>query len=198
MAKQDDYVRYTIRVPREIYADIEQRANTEQRSVNAEIIQRLSDSIDDRPADGFVPLKVNIEESVYNTLVADTFIYDFTLSEYVNDIFKRENNYILQYKTANEEIMDARSDIYRLEKELKELKIRESNWKNLYKSTQLSGSTFVDMLELICLNIQDSKDSVPESLNKISSKILQTVDDARRLDALADQEAHEADSDGQT
>lgn len=41
MAKQDDYARYTIRVPAHLYASIEKAAQETERSVNAEIIQRL-------------------------------------------------------------------------------------------------------------------------------------------------------------
>ena len=38
MAKQDDYVRYTIRVPSDLYARLQEAAG--EKSVNAEIITR--------------------------------------------------------------------------------------------------------------------------------------------------------------
>lgn len=46
MAKQDDYARITIRIPMEIYDQIQDAAESAQRSLNGEIIQRLSS---DRP-----------------------------------------------------------------------------------------------------------------------------------------------------
>lgn len=42
MAKQDDYARITIRIPMEIYDQIQDAAESAQRSLNGEIIQRLS------------------------------------------------------------------------------------------------------------------------------------------------------------
>lgn len=43
MARQDDYVRYTIRVPEELYAQIKAAAG--EKSVNAEIILRLESAM---------------------------------------------------------------------------------------------------------------------------------------------------------
>ncbi|MGX5708273.1 Arc family DNA-binding protein [Brucella lupini] len=45
MAKQDDYMRYTIRVPSGVYQHIQDAAESAGRSVNAEIIERLENSI---------------------------------------------------------------------------------------------------------------------------------------------------------
>ncbi|SIR06488.1 Arc-like DNA binding domain-containing protein [Rhizobium sp. RU35A] len=50
MAKQDDYSRYTIRVPRDVYAAIENSAEAANRSVNAEITARLEFSIANPPS----------------------------------------------------------------------------------------------------------------------------------------------------
>ncbi|MFB9952451.1 Arc family DNA-binding protein [Rhizobium puerariae] len=47
MAKQDDYARYTIRVPQETYSLIEKAAAEANRSVNAEIVSRLETSLTD-------------------------------------------------------------------------------------------------------------------------------------------------------
>lgn len=44
MAKQDDYIRYTIRVPADLYKSIELAAYENNRSNNAEIIARLEAS----------------------------------------------------------------------------------------------------------------------------------------------------------
>lgn len=41
MAKQSDYVRYTIRVPVDIYEHVARRADENGRSINAEITERL-------------------------------------------------------------------------------------------------------------------------------------------------------------
>lgn len=46
MAKQDDYVRYTIRVPSELYFKIQESAG--EKSINAEIVSRLAHSFDKR------------------------------------------------------------------------------------------------------------------------------------------------------
>lgn len=42
MAKQDGYVRYTIRVPAELYDQVQSAAEQANRSINAEIVERLS------------------------------------------------------------------------------------------------------------------------------------------------------------
>ncbi|NLS20090.1 Arc family DNA-binding protein [Rhizobium sp. P40RR-XXII] len=46
MAKQDDHVRYTIRVPRHVYSAIEAAADVANRSANAEIVERLTSAVD--------------------------------------------------------------------------------------------------------------------------------------------------------
>lgn len=48
MAKQDDFVRYTIRVPAALYARLQESAGV--KSVNAEIVARLEASFAPRPA----------------------------------------------------------------------------------------------------------------------------------------------------
>ena len=48
MAKQDNFVRYTIRVPAEIYDHVLAAAESNGRSVNAEIVQRLEASLTQR------------------------------------------------------------------------------------------------------------------------------------------------------
>jgi hypothetical protein len=48
MARQDDYVRYTIRVPAELYERVKEAAG--DRSVNAEIIERLDKSFQPQPS----------------------------------------------------------------------------------------------------------------------------------------------------
>lgn len=52
MAKQDEYVRYTIRVPADIYEHVSNRAEENGRSVNAEIVYRLQTTID---MDDYIP-----------------------------------------------------------------------------------------------------------------------------------------------
>lgn len=49
MAKQDDYVRYTIRVPKEIFEPLEKAAHESNRSANAEIIARLAYTVANPP-----------------------------------------------------------------------------------------------------------------------------------------------------
>jgi hypothetical protein len=46
MAKQDNYVRYTIRVPQETYSQLEKAAAGANRSANAEIVGRLEQSVE--------------------------------------------------------------------------------------------------------------------------------------------------------
>lgn len=60
MAKQDDYVRYTIRVPREVFEPIEAAAHASGRSANSEIVERLKFSIR-HSADDFSNLQEKIE-----------------------------------------------------------------------------------------------------------------------------------------
>lgn len=54
MAKQDDYVRYTIRVPSTVYDAVKEAAG--DKSVNAEIIERLK--LSQVPMETHVPAKV--------------------------------------------------------------------------------------------------------------------------------------------
>lgn len=182
MAKQDDYVRYTIRVPREIYADIEDHANAASRSVNAEIIQRLGDSIANRPGEGLVELKVNVPEKLYNDLVADTFIYDFSLSEYVNDILNREIDRNKQYKSAYEELSDAQAELHKLEHELDQLKKLHDGLKEMYKILQVTNQSFLNLLDVMCIHIEGLENKVPESLQGLAKKIAKAVHLAREVD----------------
>ena len=182
MAKQDDYVRYTIRVPREIYADIEEHANAASRSVNAEIIQRLGDSIANRPGEGLVELKVNIPEKLYNDIVADTFIYDFSFSEYVNDILRREIDHNNQYKSAYQELSDAQDHAFKLEREVEQLKNLQESLKELYKLSQVTNQSFLNLLEVMCIHIDGLGDNVPESLQSVAKKISKAVQLAREVD----------------
>ncbi|TDX77743.1 Arc-like DNA binding dprotein [Neorhizobium sp. R1-B] len=46
MAKQDDYARYTIRIPKDVYSALEEAASAANRSVNAEIVERLSYAVE--------------------------------------------------------------------------------------------------------------------------------------------------------
>jgi hypothetical protein len=47
MAKQDDYVRITIRIPKGVHAALAEKCEGEAHSLNAEIVQRLVRSIDE-------------------------------------------------------------------------------------------------------------------------------------------------------
>ncbi|MGO7370086.1 Arc family DNA-binding protein [Rhizobium ruizarguesonis] len=67
MAKQDDYVRYTIRVPREVYAPLEQAADTSGRSMNAEIVRRLTWSLETAGD----TLRLDLPTEVWNSLTED-------------------------------------------------------------------------------------------------------------------------------
>lgn len=49
MAKQDDYTRYTIRVPQHLYAALDQAASASNRSINAEIVERLAFAVEHPP-----------------------------------------------------------------------------------------------------------------------------------------------------
>lgn len=51
MAKQDDYIRYTIRVPADLYQRVQDAADREVRSVNAEIVSTLEEKYPDPKAD---------------------------------------------------------------------------------------------------------------------------------------------------
>ena len=62
MAKQDDYTRYTIRVPKQIFEPIEAAAHAAGRSVNSEVIARLNDSIK-LPASLFEKLAAELKAS---------------------------------------------------------------------------------------------------------------------------------------
>lgn len=47
MAKQDDYIRYTIRVPANIYQRVREAADEHERSINAEIISLIGSGLDE-------------------------------------------------------------------------------------------------------------------------------------------------------
>lgn len=67
MAKQDDYVRYTIRVPKEVFDPLEKAAEAANRSANAEIIARLEFSVE-HPKEEFERL-VRKLDSLQNEIV---------------------------------------------------------------------------------------------------------------------------------
>lgn len=69
MAKQDDYVRYTIRVPAGLYAAVQEAAG--EKSVNAEIVDRLQKSFEDTFSDAV--LLDRIKELVLAKRITDLF-----------------------------------------------------------------------------------------------------------------------------
>lgn len=150
--------------------------------MNAEIIQRLGDSIANRPGEGLVELKVNVPEKLYNDLVADTFIYDFSLSEYVNDILNREIDRNKQYKSAYEELSDAQAELHKLEHELDQLKKLHDGLKEMYKILQVTNQSFLNLLDVMCIHIEGLENKVPESLQGLAKKIAKAVHLAREVD----------------
>ncbi|MDP9571485.1 UNVERIFIED_ORG: hypothetical protein J2W66_001970 [Agrobacterium larrymoorei] len=60
MAKQDDYARYTIRVPKEVYSAVEMAAEQNGRSLNAEIVDRLAFSVA-HPAEEWEELSIAVQ-----------------------------------------------------------------------------------------------------------------------------------------
>lgn len=67
MAKQDDYVRYTIRVPADLYEKV--RAAAGDKSVNAEIIARLEASFAEPQKNaGLGPIIESIAREEYRKL----------------------------------------------------------------------------------------------------------------------------------
>lgn len=55
MAKQDDYARYTVRLPADLYARIQALATLHERSVNSEIISMLQLALEIAEYDGSGP-----------------------------------------------------------------------------------------------------------------------------------------------
>lgn len=103
MAKQDDYTRYTIRVPREAYAHLETAAREAGRSINAEIVDRLTYAIE-HPRSEFRAMSIQIQE--YDALLddAEIKIEELTekgnaLGEIVNSGFESEKR--LMYQVLN-------------------------------------------------------------------------------------------------
>ncbi|ACM35621.1 MULTISPECIES: Arc family DNA-binding protein [Rhizobium/Agrobacterium group] len=103
MAKQDDYVRYTIRIPRWIYTLVENSAGEHTRSINAEIIENLTyahsdeakrdkDLIDELRHDYF-----SIRERLDDALQSEKLMIDLAASlEKIRQL--NLNNFILSIK----------------------------------------------------------------------------------------------------
>lgn len=71
MAKQDDYVRYTVRIPQPLYEQVQEAAG--EKSVNAEIVERLMRSFrpENHAANVIEDLRIKlfeIEETLNRTL----------------------------------------------------------------------------------------------------------------------------------
>ncbi|MEW9522365.1 Arc family DNA-binding protein [Agrobacterium radiobacter] len=172
MAKQTDFIRYTIRVPREIYAAIERRAEENQRSVNAEVIQRLADSVQDDPPDGQKALRVFVEDETYSQLVDNLFVYDFNMAEYVNDIFKRELGRMRQYKDAYEELSDANEQIHALERQLEKLKSDEELYRELVSEYRHILHEKSALLKALSYRVLQFKDAVPADVSDVARDFL--------------------------
>jgi len=103
MAKQDDYVRYTIRVPANLYAQIQAAAG--EKSVNAEIVERLAESIardrwlNDLSANGpeqdeedaAVRRRYDISPNPSGQFVAPEGVSEEQLSRFIADELKKAN-----------------------------------------------------------------------------------------------------------
>lgn len=73
MAKQDDYARYTVRIPQNLYAEIERAAEAANRSVNAEIVERLAYSVS-TPAERVSEMENALEAMEGQLVVAERII----------------------------------------------------------------------------------------------------------------------------
>lgn len=82
MAKQDDYTRYTIWVPAGLYQRVQDAAEREGRSVNAEIIATLEDAYPD-PADLKWDLNVIFDMAVFSGLKAGQDLPEEKAREFV-------------------------------------------------------------------------------------------------------------------
>lgn len=172
MAKQTDFIRYTIRVPREIYAAIERHAEENQRSVNAEVIQRLADSVQDDPPDGQKALRVFVEDETYSQLIDNLFVYDFNMAEYVNDIFKRELGRMRQYKDAYEELSDANEQIHALERQIEKLKSDEELYRELVSEYRQLSHEKSALLKALSYRVLQFKDAVPADVSGVARDFL--------------------------
>ncbi|QCM09096.1 Arc family DNA-binding protein [Agrobacterium tumefaciens] len=172
MAKQTDFVRYTIRVPREIYAAIERHAEENQRSVNAEVIQRLADSVQEDPPTGQKALRVFVEDETYSQLVDNLFIYDFNMAEYVNDILKRELGRLGQYKDAYEELSDANEQIHALERNLEKSRGDEELYRELVAEYRHILHEKSALLKALCYRVLQFKDDVPTDVSAVARDFL--------------------------
>lgn len=90
MAKQDNYVRYTIRVPEELYSRIKESAG--DKSINAEIIERIELSFSADKATDDVNNQLLELRKVVN--------YMFNFIENMEDRHKKQNNLIVALATA--------------------------------------------------------------------------------------------------
>lgn len=98
MAKQEDYVRYTIRVPKELYAAIERSAAEANRSINAEVIENLTfaqyDDIGDRAE---LLLRIRDKEIELKTQVRDLSEMEKDM-KFLVDVISDKDGIIREYR----------------------------------------------------------------------------------------------------
>lgn len=99
MAKQDDYVRYTIRVPARLYAQIEDAAG--EKSVNAEINARLQGSFEENFTDAV--LLDRIKELVLAKRITDLFGSE--ISDGIS-VYAQNHTDADDWKSAVEELLE--------------------------------------------------------------------------------------------
>lgn len=89
MAKQDDYIRYTIRVPQETYNLVTSAAEESGRSINGEIVARLTESFERRTLDlsdeGIVAVLRRTEAVAEALEWLFLFFRDVELDEFIAD-----------------------------------------------------------------------------------------------------------------
>jgi hypothetical protein len=137
MAKQDDYVRYTIRVPKEPYAAIEKAAMEAGRSMNAEIVQRLSDSLEVE-AGGDHRLMLDLPEGMMKELSFSSMVYDQSIEEYAISVLHRDVERLAEFQSAADQIFELEGKLTDRDKEISFLKsLSESDFSAFYTSVLL-------------------------------------------------------------
>lgn len=161
MATQDDYSRYTIRVPQELYGIIEEAAKAANRSVNAEIIQRLEGSVESE-SDGTI--KVKLPEDVLGSVVIQSIAHEQTVATYIAEAVKRQVGNAPEYQSASQRISSLIDELNAMEQDLRDVVAAREGWKTLYEQTQNVSKLFANLLDNSLNKILAHEDTIPQDL----------------------------------
>jgi hypothetical protein len=172
---------FGLRMLPELKERIAKAAAENSRSMNAEIVARLEESISST-YDADTDIKLKLPEGVKGQLSFNALVYDQTLEEYLFDIIQQKLGYMQDYMSASDEMDELRSEIFRREEEIKSSRelvsgFREINdyLRSVSKDAIENNASTIQLLCSLCGRLLSAGSAVPDDLRDFATHFLRSA-----------------------